>query len=67
MLHLKGLEVYITIEAKPALIREAGAADALLESGFDDGKSDGEPPQTKVSTGGADYGENCEPEFAIPE
>jgi hypothetical protein len=39
MLHLKGLEVYITIYAEPVLIREAGATDALLGCGFDDGKA----------------------------
>ena len=39
MLHLKGLEVYITIYAEPVRVREAGVTAALLGCGFDDGKA----------------------------
>jgi hypothetical protein len=71
VLHLKDLLVYITIEARPALIREAGAADALLGCGFDDGKAAASRRTPKcphrAAVVGADDDENCGLDFAMQE
>jgi hypothetical protein len=64
----RGLHNYLR---RAVLIREAGATDALLGCGFDDGKAAASrrTPRSPhwAAAGGADYGENCELEFAMPE